>query len=83
MTATPLSTVTMYIRKWEREQAPGSETQLWGEYVKRMRDITGVTDVENSDAPVPEAEAEWWYKAYGLQGARPEMDIAEIIATLS
>lgn len=71
---TTLSDLTAELREIDRELAPGSETHVWGNYLDRMRDVTGV-DPLNADvaetAIVPDAEAEWWRNAYAILRANP------------
>lgn len=65
-----LRTLTDAVRDMERAQAPGSETILWGDYIERMRQVSGVLPIgDYDDAAVPRAEAMWWLGAYAAHEA--------------
>lgn len=68
-----LAALTKEIRDVERRIAYGSETVLWGRYLDRMRETTGVWSPdpdECGDAEVDDDEAEWWRAAYALYHER-------------
>ncbi len=77
-----LSELTAMIEDRERDQAPGSETVLWGLYVERMRQLTGHLPVgDYPDVEIDELEAAWWLGAYVMQAAGMDMD--DIVARRS
>jgi len=68
-----LAALTKDIRDIERRIAYGSETVLWGRYLDRMREVTGVwsPDPEGcGDVDIDDAEADWWLAAYALYEER-------------
>ena len=76
-----LRNLTDEIKALDTELAPGSETHLWGDYINRLSEVTGrdpLTDYDN-DVPVPDAEADWWRRAYGYLKSHPDANTDEII----
>ena len=74
-----LRALTDHVREDERRLAPGSETDLWGQYCERMREVTGVlpTDDFEGDPQVTMEEAAWWLGAYTAANWRHETGSVE------
>ena len=56
------------ISRREYELAPGSETSIYGDYVRDMTHLGGVGWRESS-ATVPAETAAWWLRCYDLYAA--------------
>lgn len=57
------------IRDYEAELAYGSETQLWGDLLERLREITGRWEPQADcwdEETISLNEAVWWFAAYDL-----------------
>ena len=52
----------------ESQLAPGSETSIYGDFVRRMAELGGGSWRE-SDALVPADELAWWRRCYDLYTA--------------
>lgn len=79
-----LREMTERVEQWEREQAPGGETILRGEYMHRMWTLTGHYPAQSNDVPyeleIDGAEVSWWTQAYELHAQG--MTWEDIVATL-
>ena len=68
-----LADLTREIKDTDLYLAPGSETVLWGRFLHRMKEVTGIWSPdpdECGDAEVDDDEAEWWRAAYALYHER-------------
>ena len=88
MTRTDLASFMAEIRRFEREIAYGSETQLWNPLIMQMEKLTGIkgTDIasgNHDDATIPQDEAHWWIGAYVYLESNPHADMDEIIMEMT
>ena len=67
-----LTELTERILIRERELAPGSESELWGDYCEDMRKLTGhlpyADDIDGVD--VPDDSAAWWLVEYRIEAVK-------------
>jgi hypothetical protein len=59
-----LGELTRKIRVIERILAPGSESELWGDYLEDVRRTCGVSLPDDADMEAPPALASYWLGAY-------------------
>lgn len=56
------------IRQSEQILAPGSESGVYGDYVRELESVSGDPEWQTSDAEVPERVATYWLSYYIQQG---------------
>ena len=68
--ATTLRRFTSGINVIEREQAPGSETDLWAEFCEWCRRTFGVLPYDDyeGDYDVQSEDRQWWLDLYANRG---------------
>ena len=62
-----LADLVKRVTEYEAQIAPTSETALWGRFLDRMREITGIIPYNTdycTNEEVPDDEAQWWLTAY-------------------
>jgi hypothetical protein len=70
------------IRRLEQQLAPGSETSVYGDFVKRMSELGG-DGWRESDAEVPADEVDGWRKVYELVEADMQLPADERATSVS
>ena len=71
------------IQSTEGEQAPGSETMIFVDFVARMETLNeDSVHISESVTPVSATEAAYWRSSYVYQAAHPEGDTGEVLSVL-